>query len=210
MTYTTATTRPVTSGGKRGCGVREPGAAYLAVPMGPGGAPVEAFLVDPPTVVDAASLGLSATGIKLIAREGITHVYDVVGREHYPTVAEFVDEVRVMGVSRRIASNTEFARLTSASRLFLLHEHAGIANACEFPTQRRCPCLVEEHLNMGYSDMCARLWWDEPLAARHRLAIFARFPIVQIEVVRDDDAGKHLRTAKAAAKSGVPVVEVEQ
>lgn len=210
MTHTSATTRPVTSGGKRGCGVREPGAAYLAVPMGPWGAPVEAFLIDPPTVVDAASLGLSATGIKLIDRDGITHVYDIVGWEHYPTVAGFVDEVRAMGVSRRIASNTDFARLTSDSRLYLLHEHADIANACEFPTQRRCPCLVEEHLEARYSDMCARLWWDEPLAASHRLAIFARFPIVQIEVVRDDTAGRHLKTARAAAKSGVPVVEVEQ
>jgi hypothetical protein len=203
-------TRPVTSGGRRGCGIREPGGAYLAVPMGPSGSPVEAFLIDPPAVVDATAFGLSAAGVKLIDCHGITHVYDIVGREHYPTVAEFVDEVRRMGVSRRIAQNTDFARLTADSRLFLLHEHADIANACEFPSQRRCPRLREEHLRAGYSDMCARLWWDEPLSASHRLAIFASFPIVQIEIVRDDAAGKHVATAKAAGKAGVPVVEVEQ
>ena len=59
--------------------------------------------------------------------------------------------------------------------------------------------------------MCARLWWEEPLeAARHRLALFASFPIPQIEVVRDDTAGSHVRTIERAAGAGVPVVEVEK
>jgi hypothetical protein len=59
--------------------------------------------------------------------------------------------------------------------------------------------------------MCARLWGDEPLeAARHRLALFASFPIPQIEVVRDDAGGSHVTTTELASRADVPVVEVER
>ena len=208
----TNTTEPlVTSGGRRGCGYRESGGAYLAVPLGPGGRPVEEFLVDPPTVVDQAKLGLHAVGITLVERDGVTHVLDIVGREHYPTVAAFIDEARTMGISRRASANTDFTRITRDSRLLLLHADAEIANAPEFPTERHCPCRVDEHLAEGFGDMCARLWWDEPLVgAQHRLAIVASFPIPQIEVVRDHEGGKHAATATAAARAGIPVIEVDR
>ena len=117
-----------------GCGAREPGGAYLAVPLGPGGSPVEAFLIDPPVAVDAQALGLAAVGTTMIERDGgVTHVLDVVGREHYPTVAGFVDEARRLGISRRISKTAAFGRLTPDSRLLVLHPHALIANAAEFP-----------------------------------------------------------------------------
>jgi hypothetical protein len=201
----------VTSGAPRGCGVRHPGAAYLAVPLGPGGAPVETFLVDPPIAVEPDALGVSAVGTTMIERDGVTHVLDVVGREHYPTVAEFVEEARGLGISRRISKNANFSRLSGASRLLLLHPHALVANAPEFPTSSRCPCQVAEHLAEGYAGMCARLWWQEPLqGAARRLAIFASFPIAQIEVVRDPASGRHAETISSASAAGVPVVEVEQ
>src|SRR5205823_2743309 len=108
---------------------------------------------------------------------GVTHVLDIVGREHYPTVAGFIDEARRMGISRRISRNSDFSKITQASRLLLLHPHADIANAPEFPTTERCPCHVPGHLADGFADMCARLWALEPLdGGRHRLAMFASFP----------------------------------
>ena len=59
--------------------------------------------------------------------------------------------------------------------------------------------------------MCARLWWQEPLeGARHRLALFASFPIPQIEVVTDTGGSSHLATMELASKAGVPVIEVER
>jgi hypothetical protein len=208
---TGASTESVTDGGRRGCGLREPGGAYLAIPLGPGGSPIETFLIDPPIVVDGGQLGLSAVGVTLVEREAVTHVLDIVGREHYPTVAGFLDEARRMGISRRISANTDFVRITAESRLLLLHAHAHIANAPEFPTGRRCPRQIAEHLADGFSDMCARLWEDEPLAgAQHRLAIFASLPITQIEVVRDQDGGKHVPTAEAAARGSLPVIEVDK
>jgi hypothetical protein len=200
----------VTSGGRRGCGYRQPGAAYLAVPLAPGGRPVEEFLIDPPVVIDdPAALGLTSVGTAMIERDGVTHVLDIVGREHYPTVAAFIDEARRMGISRRISRNSDFSKITPASRLLLLHPHADIANAPEFPCEERCPCRVPEHLSEGFNDMCVRLWALEPLdAARHRLAMFASFPIGQIEVVSDRAGGTHTETLTAASVAGVPVVEV--
>jgi hypothetical protein len=144
-------------------------------------------------------------------RDGVTHVIDIVGREHYPTVASFIDEARRLGISRRAPRTIDFGRITRASRLLLAHGHADIANAPEFPCDERCPCHVAEHLAPGFGDMCARLWWTEPLeAARHRLGLFASFPIPQIEVVRDDTGGSHLSTIAQASQAGVPVVEVER
>jgi hypothetical protein len=201
----------VTSGARRGCGYRQPGGAYFAVPLGPGGRPVEEFLIDPPVVIDdPARLGLASVGVTLIERDGVTHVLDIVGREHYPTVASFIDEIRRLGVSRRAPRTIDFQRITRASRLLLAHAHADIANAAEFPCERRCPCDVAEHLTPRSADMCARLWWEEPLgAARHRLALFASFPIPQLEVVRDETGGSHVSTTELASRAGVPVVEVE-
>jgi hypothetical protein len=162
-------------------------------------------------VIDAAKLGAAAVGVTLLERDGVTHVLDIVGREHYPTVAEFVDEVRRLGVSRRAPRSIAFERITAESRLLLAHPHADIANAAEFPCDRPCPCRVPEHMAEGYTDMCARLWLEEPLqAARHRLALFASFPIPQIEVVRDQAGGTHRETVSAASRSGLPIVEVDR
>lgn len=199
------------SGARRGCGLRQPGGAYLAVPLSPDGMPIEEFLIDPPLIVEAAALGLSAIGVSLIERDGITHVLDIVGTEHYPTLASFIDEARRMGISRRISSRSDFARIGPASRLLLLHANAHIENAAEIPSDRGCPCRVLDHLQESFRGMCARLWWQEPIEhAQHRLAIFASLPIVQIEVVRDPAGGSHRDTCAAAASAGVPIVEVDR
>ncbi len=206
--------RPLTtSGQRRGCGHRQPGGAYFAVPLAPAGRAVEEFLIDPPVVIeDAARLGLTSVGVGLFERDGVTHVVDIVGSEHYPTVAEFVDEARRMGVSRRAPRTLDFAEITSNSRLLLAHARADIANAAEFPTGARCPCYVPEHLQPGFAGMCARLWWQEPLpgAPEYRLALFASFPIQQIEVVTDRESASHIETIERAGKAGVPVIEVER
>jgi hypothetical protein len=130
----------VTSGARRGCGYRQPGGAYFAVPVGPGGRPIEEFLIDPPVVIDdPRRLGLASVGVTLIERDGVTHVIDIVGREHYPTVASFIDEARRLGISRRAPRTIDFARITPASRLLLAHPHADIANAAEFRARSAAP-----------------------------------------------------------------------
>ncbi len=59
--------------------------------------------------------------------------------------------------------------------------------------------------------MCVRLWWEEPLhGGQRRLAIFASFPIAQIEVVSDPAGGTHTETLERASAAELPVVEVER
>jgi hypothetical protein len=203
----------VTSGARRGCGYRQPGGAYFAVPVAPGGRPVEEFLIDPPVVIEdaAARYGLTSVGVGVWERDGVTHVVDIVGHEHYPTVASFVDEARRLGVSRRAPRTLDFSQITSQSCLLLAHAHADVANAADFATDAACPCHIEEHLAPEFAGMCVRLWWQEPLqGAHHRLALFASFPIPQIEVVTDPPGGTHVETVRLASQAGVPGIEVKR
>ena len=95
---------------KRGCGERVAGGIYLETRLGPNGHPLECFFMDPPGPVDAGGLGLSPRGVSLIAGEGgITHVWDWVGGDSYPNVADILEEGRRLGFSRRIASTADFS-----------------------------------------------------------------------------------------------------
>ena len=86
---------------ERGCGSRKKGGVYLTVAEGPGGKPIEHFLIDPPIPVDLQQLGIGPRGIHLVERNGVWHVFDVVGTKHYPNVADYVWDV---GNSRASAS----------------------------------------------------------------------------------------------------------
>src|SRR5262249_38923290 len=77
---------------KRQCGYRKKGGVYLTVPTSEDGAPIEYFLVDPPQPVELGALGIAPRGVHLIENEGVWHVFDVVGQESYPNVADFVEE----------------------------------------------------------------------------------------------------------------------
>lgn len=65
--------------------------------------------------------------------ETVTHVFDIVGAEYYPNVADFLEEARRMGVSRRLEleDRRQYARLSHRSRLMLLHHKAVINNPLE-------------------------------------------------------------------------------
>lgn len=66
-------------------------------------------------------------------KETVTHVFDIVGQEYYPNVADFLEEARRMGVSRRmeLEDARQYARLSTRSRLMLLHHRAVINNPSE-------------------------------------------------------------------------------
>ena len=107
----------------RGCGSRKSGAIYAEVGVGPNGMPVEHFLVDPPIKIDKAEYGLSDVGVKLVEREGVYHIFDIIGEAFYQ-VADYVEETRRFGASRRLPSTLDFSKLTADSRLILLHKRA--------------------------------------------------------------------------------------
>lgn len=64
----------------------------------------------------------------------VSHVFDIIGGEHYPNVADFIEEARRLGISRRLelGDAKEYARLSSRSRLFLLHARAIIENPQDY------------------------------------------------------------------------------
>lgn len=158
----------------RGCGKRVKGAVYCETLLGAGGRPIEDFIVDPPAKVDEAALGLSNIGVKLVmGTHGVWNVLDIVGQESYPNVADFVEEVRRFGVSRRLPKTLDFAKLTSESRLILLHRRAFIENFDAFYRELlgdwSCPKGLLAHDiahpatrdNFVPDQMCAGLWWQD-------------------------------------------------
>lgn len=124
----------------RGCGSRVNGAVYLVVNTGRGGERLDYFTICQPThevvltegakpvPIDVA-FQLTPKGVKLVERDGVTHVLDWVGSENYPNVLDFWYEAWRHGVSRRVnLQPDDYARLSRDSRLILLHPRAYIAN----------------------------------------------------------------------------------
>jgi hypothetical protein len=158
----------------RGCGSRVAGGVYAELPLGPFGQPIEFFLSCPPREVDADALGLSSIGVKLIERNGIWHVWDIVGQEHYPNVADFVEELRRFGLSRRLPRTLEFDKLSADSRIVLLHRKAVIDNPADYYRTELRERLMRTHGEECFvprpehevptdpsETMCSRLWWQD-------------------------------------------------
>ena len=149
-------------GHERACGRRIAGGVYAEVKItrDGSGAPVEYFLVDPPRPIDLAALGLTSVGVKLIEIEGVTHVFDVVGQEYYPYPADFVEETRQLGASRRLSANLDFEKLGPGSCLVLIHAKALIRNYLDYPLPE-CPKGMDRHATEPTPEMCAGLWWGD-------------------------------------------------
>lgn len=169
---------------KRQCGYRKKGGVYLTVPTSEDGAPIEYFLVDPPQPVKLDALGIAPRGVHLVEKEGVWHVFDVVGQDSYPNVCDVIEEARWLGVSRR-CELADYSRLTKESRLVLIHQRAYIKNFAEYPKHFseqemddfRCPRKL--HLIGGLDEMCVGLW-------RHDV----------VEGVERDEAGSRNRTSR--------------
>ena len=143
----------------RGCGSRVKGGIYAETMLGPGGTPIEAFLVEPPRPVPD-DLGISPIGVKLVEIDGAFHVFDWVGSEHYPHVADFVQELKAMGLSRRLPKTLDFSKLGPESRMFLIHSEAIVAG-WEKVQKRDADdwvCPKGEHTTPG---MCIATWWHD-------------------------------------------------
>src|SRR5579859_2113521 len=141
----------------RGCGRRQAGGCYLEVGVGPGGLPVEAFLIDPVLGVGvdlqraigiAGPRGTMSLGVHLVPRgdtPGVFDVWDVVGEGYYPNVADFLEEARRYGVSRRVSRTLDFSKISPYSRLVILHAKAAVINWQQMYApdwKRPCPMIA--------------------------------------------------------------------
>jgi hypothetical protein len=201
---------------ERACGFRQVGGIYLSCALGPGGSPAENFLIDPPRPVDVEAMGLSSIGTKIIPWTTVTespvethYVFDIVGEDSYPNVADFIEEVRRQGLSRRIARNSDFAKLDANSRIVLVHRRGFIANSSEYHAQRPkdekwCPKDHPKHIHPTFFEMCAALYWedvtgglpaDHPDAPQGKLTVGQKFST--------DVTGMHMHRRRSESRSVV-------
>jgi hypothetical protein len=146
----------------RGCGRRLAGAIYAELGVAPTGRPVEDFLIDPPVKID---LDVAVQGVTWIERDGVWHMADWVGSKYYPNIADFVEEVRRFGLSRRIPSSSDFSRITPESRLLMVHSRAIIHNVGDYRRSEfgpyACPQNIDDHIRVKVQETCAGMWWED-------------------------------------------------
>ena len=169
----------------RGCGTRVKGGVYLVCGLSYDGKPVEHFIVDPPLPLNdkqRADMGLTQVGIRLVESpvHNLVHVFDWVGSDSYPNVADFIEEVKRFGMSRRAPVTFDFHKLRPGSRQVLVHARACIERPEEYQLDRMqkqegyhwCPKFIEAHTvtkeavaagyeGDPYDGMCAGLWWED-------------------------------------------------
>jgi hypothetical protein len=180
---------PALMGVKRGCGdSRTEGAIYLEVSVQSGGLPLEAFLVDPLIPVTPEELGLSTLGVTLWDDDdGVTHVLDWVGQVHYPYPADFLEEGRFKGFSRRVSSALEVERLSPQSTILFVHARGypahfaalsdywvssskGLQRKCRYAQRRD-----ERHFQVPPAVACSRTLWVDPPGERGGMRTFTDF-----------------------------------
>lgn len=162
----------------RGCGLRIAGAIYWefspvrAMPDGNNsqlynGPYQPRILLDPPVAIDPEALGMTAVGVHAFERDGVTHLLDWIGEDHYPNVADFIEECRRWGVSRRIPRNIPWRNITPQSQLLLVHRRGIISNWREYrPVDPwgngfPCPGVIAEHRVANTDEFCSGIWWED-------------------------------------------------
>jgi hypothetical protein len=165
---------------ERGCGERAAGGIYLETAFSDKGHPLECFYADPAMLVATDDLGVTPRGVTLLAdAAGVTHVWDWVGSESYPNVADFLEEAKRLGISRRISRAAELDRLTRSSRIVILHARAIIEEPWGDYLRREeddvlvdapCPQRVAAHHcgrqigaehSLGSTQLCDRYWYHD-------------------------------------------------
>lgn len=172
---------------KRACGYRVAGGIYMTCdPAPPGeGMPLEWFLFDSP-ITDvmvgdevtpvADAYGLTALGVRLVRDpSGTWHVFDVVGRDNYPHAADFHEECRRRGPSRKLSPGLDYSLLDQDSRMVFVHPWGHVEDRWpyyeaedEIAGWSRKPCPKDavsvEHEAPDEGDdppMCARYAWQD-------------------------------------------------
>lgn len=164
------------------CGTRVPAGVYATTPSSARGVPVESFLLDPPRYqVEIAgepapvpiieAFGVTPIGVSLWKdRAGTYHLLDWVGSKSYPNVADWIEEVRAMGVSRRVPITLDFELLSEKSKILMFHSRGHIENAADYLLDEaseelsgfdNCPKKREAHEKGAGLGMCVRLYWQD-------------------------------------------------
>jgi hypothetical protein len=161
----------------RACGKRLAAGVYAETRLSPFGEAVETFILCPPKPIEIAAWGLAPHGARLFDIVGVGHppdtrrgwhppekrrgwhIFDIVSKTDYQ-VADYIEETRCKGASRRLSRMLDFSKLGEESRLVLIHERAIIENTNAYPQPPAVCCPREVHLAQ-LDEMCAGLWWHD-------------------------------------------------
>jgi hypothetical protein len=152
----------------RACGKRLAAGVYAETRLSPFGEAVETFILCPPKPIEIAAWGLAPHGARLVEIEGVWHppekrrgwhIFDIVSKTDYQ-VADYIEETRCKGASRRLSRMLDFSKLGEESRLVLIHERAIIENTNAYPQPPAVCCPRDSHQEQ-LDEMCAGLWWHD-------------------------------------------------
>jgi len=118
----------------RACGLRSEG-LYLSIELSPFGLPLEAFFVDPAVKWEGPRL---RAPMFIEDAGGTTHMILGIGQEHYPYFSDFAEEVRRMGLSKKLPRNFDPSRLTPGKSKFLL-VHSRAIPQFKYEAEFKCP-----------------------------------------------------------------------
>ena len=136
---------------ERGCGKRVEDGLYICVSESPFGKPIDFFLIDPP--IPFPNLRLRSPML-VEDRDGIVHLVLGIGATYYPFVSDYVEEARVLGISKRVKRNFDPSVLTPfKSKLLLVHPRA--IPEFDYSVETICPRKIH---NQG--DRCVKDLWS--------------------------------------------------
>lgn len=146
----------------RGCGkTRDAGGVYMEVGFSPYGKELEELLFDPIVECFPEHLGLSPRAPLLFFNETEERydVIDWVGESHYPNPADFLEEVRRLGLSRKLELHANAYNLLSRhSRVIIVLPHAYI----DPQVMTRYVCISQTMRRIGYN-------WDYCPTGKHHI-----------------------------------------
>lgn len=113
----------------RGCGERVPDGIYAECGLSDRGSPLEAFLIDPPQPLPEGLDIINKAQLWQHPTSSIWHLVIWVGAVHYPHMADYIEEVRRFGVSRRIGAHVDISLLTPGqSMMIFAHPRARLTS----------------------------------------------------------------------------------
>ena len=210
-------------GGQRMCGTgRQAGSIYVECGLFLNGTPIHQYLKDPPERIQPAMHGMSRLGVQVITKDGISHIIDWVGEDSYPYPADFIEEAKRMGVSRKIQPNADLRLIGKNSFLILVHSKGSMNNMEEVSaaTDFLCPNLKHQQ-----GERCCGLHWAAPGDENNQRqlaegsydvippspdapkpeyvpAIFMAVPISAITIIRNHDGSVNNAAWESVSKSG--------
>lgn len=213
---------------ERGCGKRAKGGLYACCGLSPFGKPIEDFLIDPPIAYNGESFRAPIVDEK----NGVKNLIFWVGKEYYPFCPDYIEETRVMGISKRVPLGFDFDGIEPfKSSMFFIHPRAIIDNDIWKPDW--CPMEKDNHIEGDefcirslyffvdveiidgkYVRRIASTSYTVPISYEHKPeykpGIFMRIPFSHFEYVAKDDGTVDERVKDIKSKTGLSVLVVDE